>query len=325
MSKLYRSNLKQRIITDVKDISIILVTFNSNDLTRACLESISKLKTKNLDVHVIVVDNASTEPFTLTKNLQNKFQCEILRSSANLGFTGGNNLGIHHAIEAYDSEYVLLLNNDTIIAPDALEKLVTRIDDQNEDKNYGIVTPKIYFEAGREFHGNSYSTKDRGKVLWYAGGSIDWLNLIAFHRGVDEVDRGQFAQQTESDFASGCCLLIKREVLEKIGLLDKRFFMYFEDVDWSVKAKRFGYKIGYVDEAVVWHINAGSSQGSGSNLHQYYQTRNMLLFFFIYGTWKIRTQVLKLWFKHLTSSNKYLKKAAIDFSLRQFGKQPIYF
>ncbi|MEX0896130.1 MAG: glycosyltransferase family 2 protein [Patescibacteria group bacterium] len=305
----------------MQDISIIIVNYNANTLTKACLASLQELDVTGLRLHILVVDNASNQPFTFSEAEQKKYGGEVLTSSANLGFTGGNNLGIHHAIEKYNSDYVLLLNNDTTVAPDLLMKMVDRM---NTDQQCGVLSPKIYFSPGREFHSKSYTKKDLGTVLWYAGGSIDWLNLTAFHRGVDEVNRGQCKQQTESDFATGCCLLIRREVLEKIGLLDKNYFVYMEDVDWSVKAKRSGYSVGYIDDTAVWHVNAGSSQGSGSALHQYYQTRNTLLFFFKYGSWRVRFQCSKLVVQYLSTGNTYQKTAALHFLLRQFGKQPVY-
>lgn len=303
------------------DISIIIVSYNSNQLTLECLRSLQKLSNAGAQLHVIVVDNASSDPFKVPDAIDKSLHCEVLRSDANLGFTGGNNLGIHHAIEKYDSDYVLLLNNDTTVAPNLITALISRME---ADDQCGIVVPKIYFAAGREFHAQSYSKADRGNVIWYAGGSIDWLNLNAFHRGVDEVDRGQFQTQTESDFATGCCLMIRREVLEKIGLLDKKYFVYLEDVDWSIKAKRYGYTIGYVDDTHVWHVNAGSSQGSGSALHQYYQARNALLFFFTYGDFRVRLQCFKLLLRYLLNGTTQQKTAAGHFLLRQFGKQPVY-
>jgi len=307
----------------VHTVSLILVNYNTNELTRNCLESLKKLQTEEIDLRVLVVDNASATPFTLKPSDQKTYRTEVLRSDANLGFTGGNNLGIHYAVEQHDPDYAMLLNNDTVVAPDLLQTLIEAMED--ESNNYGLCSPKIYFAPGHEFHTKSYTKAVRGKVLWYAGGSIDWDNFAGFHRGVDEVDRGQFVHQTTSDFATGCCVLIKREVLEKIGLLDKRFFMYFEDVDWSVKVRQFGYEVGYVDATHIWHINAGSSQGSGSQLHQYYQNRNKLLFFYEYGSTRQKLRVLVEVGRLLMAGSETERKAALDFTFGQFGKQPVYF
>lgn len=311
-----------RIIDSVHTVSLILVSYNANSLTRQCLDSLRLIDRSEIDLHVVVVDNASKTPFTLDATDQKYYRTEVLRSEANLGFTGGNNLGIHYAVEQHNPDYVLLLNNDTTVSVDFLQLLLQAMED--DSKNFGIVSPKIFFAPGREFHRKSYPKTDRGKIIWYAGGSIDWDNFAAFHRGVDEIDRGQFGSITTSDFATGCCLMVRREVLEKIGLLDKRYFMYFEDVDWSMKALAFGYDVGFVEEAHIWHINAGSSDGSGSTLHQYYQTRNMLLFFSEYGTWRDKLRLIRVMTDLIKSNNQYLRKAVIDFLLRQFGKQPVY-
>lgn len=299
-------------------ISIIVVNYNSAQLTTACLKSLAHSKLKGARFSVIVVDNGSSIPYKLPSSY-NHF-VTVIRSGANLGFTGGNNLGIHEAIEENNSDFVVLLNNDATVAEDCIQKM---LDKAVANEECGLVSPKIYFTAGREYHEQSYGNNQQGKVLWFAGGSIDWQNLLAFHRGVDEVDRGQMSATDAVDFATGCCVLIKREVLEKIGLLDKRYFLYFEDVELSMKAQSFGYKLLFCPEAVAWHDNAGSSDGAGSVTHQYYQTRNRLLFFWEYGSLKTKSTILKLLLRLLVSKNKMERIASQHFVRRQFGKQPI--
>lgn len=297
-------------------ISIIIVNYDSEELTKACIKSLDSIDT-TVKVEVVVVDNGSQNPFVAPK--KTKLPVTVLRSESNQGFTGGNNVGIHHAIERSNSDYVLLLNNDTQVSKDFLQKMYDWLLKRPE---YGMVCPKIYFSKDREFHQQSYTPDQKGKVLWYAGGSIDWQHMTAFHRGVDEVDRNQFANQTDSDFCTGCCVLIKREVLEKIGFLDADYFLYFEDVDLSMKARSFSYKIGYTDDAHIWHENAGSSNGPGSVLHLYYQTRNRLLFFWRYGDLQVKRVILKLLTRYLNASATE-RKAALHFVLNQYGKQPI--
>lgn len=299
--------------------TILLVHYNSDEETTNCLRSLEKITLKDAEYSVVVVDNGSTIPFQ-RPNLKREQQVHYLRSEANLGFTGGNNLGIHYAIEKFNSDYIILLNNDTLVAPDAFAVLLEYA--QNNPRA-GIVAPKIYFAEGREFHKKSYKANMLGEVIWYGGGSIDWEHLVAFHRGVDEVDRNQFATQTQSEFATGCCMLVKREIFEKVGLLDRRYFLYLEDVDFNMRALQFGYEVHYTDEAKVWHVNAGSSSGSGSMLHVYYQTRNRLLFFQQYGNFKTKLVILKLLFRYLFFGSEFEKLGALHFVLRQFGKQPI--
>ena len=169
----------------------------------------------------------------------------------------------------------------------------------------------------------SYHAQDKGNVLWYAGGSIDWQNLAAFHRGVDELDRGHFDTQQESDFATGCSVLIRREVLEKTGLLDERYFLYLEDVDLSVKAKQAGYQIGFCPQSRVWHKNAGSSGGAGSPLHQYYQTRNRLLFALRYGSWRIRITATLFAIRLFMNGSQAERIAVTDLVTGQLGKRVV--
>jgi hypothetical protein len=273
---------------------------------------------ENAEVKVIVVDNGSSVPYQLPVIYEDF--AVLVRSGSNLGFTGGNNLGMHQAIEDYNSDFIVLLNNDATMAPNALQLM---INEAISDQSVGVVCPKIYFTKGREYHAESYQAAEMGKVLWFAGGSIDWQNLLAFHRGVDEVDNKHIGSSNAIDFATGCCMLIKREVLEKIGLLDKRYFLYYEDVELSKKVQSFNYSLKYCSEAVVWHENAGSSDGAGSITHQYYQTRNRLLFFWEYGSLRTKVTVSKLLLRLLFSKNKMERRGAEHFLRRQFGKQPI--
>ncbi len=305
--------------TPVTHTSIILVHFNSDEETTSCLRSLEKITLRKNEYSIVVVDNGSTTPYQKPE-LSNAASVHFLRSESNKGFTGGNNLGIHYAIETFNSDNVILLNNDTLVAPDAFEIL---IEHAAKHSRAGIVAPKIYFAKGREYHGDSYTNDQRGDVLWYGGGSIDWDHLVAFHRGVDEVDRGQFAHQKNSEFATGCCMLIKREIIEKVGLLDKRYFLYLEDVDFNMRTKQFGYEVHYCDDAKIWHINAGSSSGSGSRLHVYYQTRNRLLFFQLYGSLKTKLVLVRLLLRYVFTGSKYERLGALHYLLAQYGKQPI--
>lgn len=300
-------------------VSTILVNFNTTKDTLECLDSLQDIKTTGFKHNIIIVDNASKEPFVLPDKFSNS-NIEVIRSESNKGFTGGNNMGIYYAVEHYNSDYVLLLNNDTTVDPNFLKEMVRMAE---ADSNIGMVGSKIYFTKGREFHAESYHKSELGNILWYAGGSIDWNHIAASHRGVDEVDLGQFENQTESDFVTGCSMLVKREVLEKVGTFDKRFFLYFEDVDWSVRAQKAGYTIAFCPTSIVYHKNAGSSGGAGSSIHQYYQTRNRLLFAFKHGTWKEIIIALRLAVSYLLFGTSKQRLAVFHMFTLQYGKQPI--
>lgn len=298
-------------------ISLIIVNYNADELTKDCLESLKSMTARSFRYTIVVVDNGSQEAFKLPRSLQTE-TVEVIRSESNLGFTGGNNLGITYAIEKYNSEYICLLNNDTTVHPDFLEQLYQKL---SAAVPGGMISPKIYFSKGYEYHKDAYTKQDLGKVLWYGGGSIDWPNVHAFHRGVDEIDRGHFDQQTGSDFCTGCCVLISREVLETVGLFDERLFLYFEDTDLSMRARKKGYQILFCPEALVWHMNAGSSGGSGSPLHEYYQTRNRIYFALKHGSNRVRLTTISFIFRTLFKANAPRRKAALDILTGNLGKE----
>lgn len=209
------------------------------------------------------------------------------------------------------------MNNDTIVSQDFLTSL---IDFAKDKEDLGIVSPKIYFAPGFEYHKDRYKKADQGKVIWYAGGKIDWENIYASHIGVDEVDQGQYDKAKEIDFATGCCMLIKRDVLEKVGLFDKNYFVYFEDVDLSTRAKKAGFKVYYTPNTFLWHKNASSSGKPGSSLHVYYQTRNRLYFGLKYAHIKTKIHLIRDALFMTFGGNPAQKKACLDFFTNKMGK-----
>lgn len=298
-------------------ISLILVNYNSADLTKMCLKSLQNLKAESFEYSVIVVDNASQEPFKLPAKLKED-HIRVIRSQSNLGFTGGNNLGITYAAEHHDPDYICLLNNDTTVDPNFLENLYQCL--ASKEKG-GMVSPKIYFAKGYEYHSQAYDKNELGQVIWYGGGSIDWKNLIAFHRGVDEVDRGHLDQIVKTDFCTGCCILISRELLETVGMLDDKFFLYYEDADLSIRARKKGYHVLYCPEGRIWHHNGGSSGGAGSSLHTYYQTRNRIFLSLRHGSWRIRLTTLNFALRTLLKGLAIERQAVFHALIGNMGKQ----
>ncbi|MGI5826715.1 MAG: glycosyltransferase family 2 protein, partial [Patescibacteria group bacterium] len=290
-------------------------------MTLNCLESISKVRIKDFDLEVVVVDNGSTDGSV--REIQNskfkiqndKFKFKIIENKENLGFVGGNNVGIEYALKN-GADYVCLLNNDTRADPDFLIQLFKVAE---EDPQNGVVGGKIYFEKGYEFHKDRYDKKDLGKVIWYAGGVVDWQNVYGSHRGVDEVDQGQFDSLCETGFVTGCLMFIRNEVFEKIGLIDERYYLYNEDNDFSQKAKKAGFKLMYSPKAIIWHINAGSSS-SGSNLQEYFMTRNRLLFGFLWAPMRSKIALFRESFKLLLFGRPWQKIGVRDFYLGKLGK-----
>lgn len=302
-------------------ISIIIVNYNTPAETKAVLKSLVDLKHYGFDYKVIVVDNGSKETLNFSQDFLSKnSKVELLHSEGNLGFSGGNNLGIQYAIDTYDSDYYLLLNSDTVVDSDFLQKLY---DLAKKDQKIGLVAPKIYFHKGYEYFANSYKDQEKHRVLWYVGGRVDWTNLLSYHIGIDEVDRGHFDLACETVFATGCATLISREVIERVGLLDDRYFLYSEDVDFSLRVKKAGLKVYYCPESVVYHKIGRSSGGAGSTLQQYYQTRNRIFLALLHAPWRAKLTALHLAFDILLRGNQSERKAVLDVLFGRMGKQAV--
>lgn len=220
---------------------VILVNWNGRAVTLDCLASLGRVQYPAL--HVLVVDNGSTDGSA--EAIRDGFPgVEVLPLGENRRFAGGNNAGIQEAITA-GAEFVVLLNNDTVVDPDFLSALLGRF--QREER-CGIVVPKIYY----------HHTPD---LLWYAGGEISFWTGTMRHRGIRERDHGQYDEAGETAYATGCCILVSRDVIARIGLLDDSFFIYAEDADWSMRARRAGYRVVYEPRARIWHKLSVSAGG----------------------------------------------------------------
>lgn len=298
----------------MKKVFVSILHYGAKENTLECLKSLKILSTTSYQLLTIVVDNASPEPLNVEEKEFKDINLKIIKNKVNLGFAGGHNVVVSESIRQ-GVDYILILNNDTIVDKNLIEELL-KID----QKGVGIIAPKIYFAPGFEFHRDRYKENERGKVIWYAGGVIDWDNVIAKHRGVDEVDSGQFDKAQETNFASGACMLVKREVFEKVGLLDGKYFLYYEDSDLCMRVKRAGYKIMLAPKAILWHKNAGAAGGSGSPLQDYYITRNRLLFGIRYAPIRAKLSLIRESFRLLISGREWQKRGVVDFYLGRFGK-----
>lgn len=295
------------------NVFISILTYNDNKSTLECLDSLEDLEKDKIDLNVVVVDNASIEKFTSKKDYKN-FNLTILSNEENLGFSGGHNIGIKYAIQK-KADYVVILNNDVIVEKNLIKNLLQAFSDR-----IGIVSPKIYFAKGHEFHEKRYKEFEKGNVIWYAGAKMDWDNIIGKHVGVDEVDNGQYDKQKETELATGCCMMVKKEVFEKIGLLDNKYFLYYEDADFSIKAKKSDFRILFEPENVLWHKNAASTGGSGSELQDYYISRNRMLFGSRYASFRVKLALFRESIKIIKSGRPWQKIGIRDFYLRKFDK-----
>jgi len=239
-------------------LAIILVNWNSTVDTLNCIESIYKSTLE--DYIIIVVDNGSNKS-QLQKIVDCGFNINLIKAGENLGYTGGNNLGIDYALKK-KVEYVLLLNNDTFIAKNTLENMIRSAD---SDKQIGVLSPKIFF----------YPEKH---LIWSAGPTFNNLNLMGNLTGYKELDKECYNREGDVDYVSGCAMLIRTKVIKEIGKLREDYFATCEDIDFCLKIRSHGYRIFYEPSASVWHIESASSGGSDAPQYAYYQTRNYLVF-----------------------------------------------
>ena len=296
----------------MKKVTIVTVNFNTADDTDNFLASLTKIKKDNFLLDTIVVDNGSAEKLSI----KDSKTVHLIRSDINTGFTGGYNRGIQEAL-IRGADYVLIVNNDTLLGPQMIENLFNVLE---SDSQTGVAIPKIYFAKGHEFHKDRYSKDELGRVFWYAGGYFDWSNITSVHRGVDEVDHGQYDRLEETSFATGCCLLVKKEVLENVGMFDEKFFLYYEDADFSMRVANAGYTLMYVPSAFMYHINASSSGGAGNMLQDYFITRNQMLFGMRYAPFRSKLALLKQSLRLLRNGRPNQKKAINDYYANRFGK-----
>jgi GT2 family glycosyltransferase len=296
-------------------VAVIIVNWNGKDDTVECLKSLRRVSTFNYDLSIILVDNASTNDSVEVFNKITDPSFRLVKSETNLGFAGGNNLGIKIALEE-GADWILLLNNDTLADKNLIKELVKGAENYTSG---GIFSPKIYFAPGFEFYKDKYPKYVSGKVIWSAGGKMDWDNVFGVNIGVDDVDRGQYDEAKEIDFATGACVLINKKVFEKIGLLSLDYFMYLEDTDFCHKAKLAGFKIYYLPQAYLWH-RVGKSSGIGGDLNDYFISRNRLIFGFRYASLRTKFALFRESVKLLVTGRKWQKRGIIDFYLHKWGK-----
>ncbi len=234
----------------------VILNWNGLADTTACLDSLKKVTYP--DYRVVVVDNGSKDnEGLLLKEIFGNY-VHLIQNAENLGFVGGNNIGIRHALDKR-AHYVLLLNNDTTVEPDFLNRLVAAGETY---PTIGILGPKVYLDRDR-------------RMLWSAGGLIDYITSFTY-KNTQAEPYNFYSEVVRVGYIIGAAMLIKREVIEKIGLLDERFFAYEEDIEYCVRAYRHNYDSALVTTSVVYH-SPGSSTQAVPELPYYYQNRNSYL------------------------------------------------
>jgi hypothetical protein len=185
----------------------------------------------------------------------------LLRNEKNLGYAEGNNVGIKFALKVFDSDYVLILNNDVVVSPDFLAQMISAAETLHEA---GIFSPKTYF----------YDYPDRIQSTW---NRVNFRRGTVFSAGAGEIDQGQFDEMAETDYSQGVCFLIRRATIDSLGLFDSEFFCYSEESDYCFRARKVGIKSIYVPKARIWHkVSQSANKVDGFAL--YYLTRNRFWF-----------------------------------------------
>lgn len=236
-------------------VSIVSINYDQPEVTCEMLESLRKVTYPNFET--LIVDNGSPtkSPDIIRENYP---EVQLIISEKNLGFAGGNNIALKQA----KGDYVLLLNNDTEVRPDFLDSLVDLIE---SDEKIGIVSSKIL-----------YFYEDN--VIQYAGTSpINPITSRGRHYGNKEIDNGQFNEVTETYYPHGACMMIRKNVLDELGLLYEGYFLYYEEYDFTERVRQAGYKIYFQPNSSIRHKESIST-GKNSTLKTYYMNRNRLLF-----------------------------------------------
>jgi hypothetical protein len=251
-------------------VAAVSVNWNQAELTRLCVASL--VAGSQLPDWVIVVDNGSDQdPTPLVHSAYP--QTIVLHNQDNLGFAGGSNRGIQHAL-ALGADAVLIVNNDAVVVADCLAELVSALD---ADASLAAVGAKTL-------------TQENPPRIHTAYGVLTYHGQLVQQRGWMEPDLTRFSELTYVDYISGCAMLLRRAALETVGLFDPEFFAYHEDLDWCVRAHRYGYRVAYVPRAIVRHRMHASTGGGYLSPITYLSARNSILFVRKNATWAQRVK-----------------------------------
>jgi len=226
-----------------KSVNIFVLNWNGRDLTLDCLASLQKVTYSN--ANVIVIDNGSTDDSVVSIKEQ-YIETDIIEFPANLGFAGGNNAGFQST--ANKADYTIFLNNDTVVDPYFVEPLINELESESNTKQ---TAPKIYYA-------------DKPETIWFAGGVVNlWTGMIR-HIGIRKKDSYDYSKNRVIDYATGCCVCMRTEEFESVGMFDESFPMYAEDVDLSLRFKKRSGSIVFIPESRVWHKVSSSVGGEFS-------------------------------------------------------------
>lgn len=240
-------------------VAIVVLNWNLPTETIACVSSL--LAGNYPNQRVLVVDNGSTDKSVLKLRHQFEDRIDILETGANLFYAGGNNVGIDWAMKA-GADFVLLLNNDTLAAPDMVSWLVRTA---QAHLNIGILAPMIYFEHNRS-------------RIWMLGSRWPRWRLMPQDIGRGEIDHGQFSMPFAVDCVTGCAMMVRRAVFAQVGLLDTSYQMYYEDADLCARAQQAGFELFVEPRAQLWHKVSVSANRQAA-ISRYQRTRYRMRFY----------------------------------------------
>ncbi|MBN1504072.1 MAG: glycosyltransferase family 2 protein [Candidatus Eisenbacteria bacterium] len=243
----------------MRRVAAIVVNWNAREDTRECLASLARSSHRELET--ILVDNASADGSV--EYLKGLFPAVLfVTNSTNEGFARASNAGMKLALDR-GVDYVFLFNNDAVVDERAVERLVAAMEESSE---VGMAGPKIFYFS-------------RKNVIWSAGGEVDFWRGMTRHRGIRKEDSPAFSSPRDVDYLTGCALMATRELVQRVGMLDTSYRMYGEDADWCLRARKGGYRVAYVPEALAWHKVSLSSGGEFSPTKVYNKTvSNVRLF-----------------------------------------------
>lgn len=246
-------------------IAIIVLSWQNELDTDACIRSILESDAVAFGSEIVLVDNCSQDGSyeRLLSSLRALPHLTFLRTDRDLGYAGGNNVGIRYCLEK-GFDYIVIISSDCLAPNQFIGPAVSAF---SVDDSIGIVTGKILYHTDR-------------RQIWYAGGRVSRLLAVGIHRGLRQTDRGQFDRPGYVTFVSGAFMVVKPCVLKQVGFLDESFFMYFEDVEFSLRVMQGGFSMYYTPSVEVVHkVGAGHTLASYSPVYLYYSTRNRMLCF----------------------------------------------
>lgn len=302
-------------------VAIVILQWNNAAETIACIRSVLQIDYPSFEI--LLVDNGSREDELAAVRAAFPELISI-ENGVNLGFAEGNNVGMRAALQR-GAEYILLLNNDTVVDRHLLHAFVSAA---RQYPTAGVFGAKIYYF-------------DEPLTLWYAGGDVHPRGMRCYHEGCTQTeDNTHYAAIRETGYACGCALFVKREVIERVGMMTPEFFLIWEEIDWCWRIRKAGYGCLFVPEAKVWHkISSSFEEGNRGPLWQYFYFRNRLLFIERHVPWKKRLsfytriflpeliEMIRIAYnpqaeERVRLLNRYALKGVRDYALRRF-KNPL--